>query len=88
MYTHRISNQREMDMRMTEQQKARVTEEYTTIAGEPVTVEQIGSTIYLFGSELATLRCFKVCHECNEVHQGLSDDMNSYYISWSLNLNR
>jgi len=71
---------------MTEQQQARVTEEYTTISGEPVTVEQIGSTLYVFGSELATLRCFKVCHEFNEVRQGLSDGINSYhYISWSLN---
>lgn len=46
-------------MAATQSQINRLQRFYSQIAGEQVTVEQIGCTIYTFGSEVATLRLFR-----------------------------
>ena len=60
---------------------AKATKEYTKLAGEPVTVENIGGTIYVFGSELATLRLFRAMPSRN---QGFSENLKSFYFSLEL----
>jgi hypothetical protein len=68
-------------MTATPAQIARTQAEYSRIAGEPVTVEQIGGTIYAFGSELATLRLFR---KMPNMRQGYSENMKTFYFSVDL----
>lgn len=51
---------------------------YSRIAGEPVTVELIGGTLYAFGSELATLRLFR---KMPSMRQGFSENLKKFYFS-------
>jgi len=60
----------------TKQQLARTEKEYSAIAGESVSVEQIGSAIYAFGSEIATLRLFR---KMPNMRQGFSENMNTFF---------
>jgi len=46
-------------MEVTTVQLARIERDYSKIAGEPVGVEQVSNAIYVFGSEIATLRLFR-----------------------------
>ena len=62
----------------TKSQLIRIEKEYSAIAGEKVTVEQIGSTMYAFGSELATLRLFR---KMPNMRQGFSENMNTFFFS-------
>ena len=62
----------------TKSQLNRIEKEYSAIAGEKVTVEQIGSTMYAFGSELATLRLFR---KMPNMRQGFSENMNTFFFS-------
>lgn len=62
----------------TKSQLSRIEKEYSAIAGEKVTVEQIGSTMYAFGSELATLRLFR---KMPNMRQGFSENMNTFFFS-------
>lgn len=55
--------------------------DYSQIAGEPVTVEIIGSALYAFGSELATLRLFR---KMPNKRQGYSTNMETFYFSVDL----
>ncbi len=50
--------------------------EYTKIAGEPIKVEQIASAIYVYGSELATLRLFRAMPSRR---QGYSENLKTFY---------
>lgn len=43
---------------MTDEQKARVTHDWSQLAGEPIAIEKIGSAVYGYGSELGCLRIF------------------------------
>ena len=63
-------------MEATPNQIARTQRDYSAIAGEPVTVEQIGSAIYAFGSELGTLRLFR---KMPNMRQGFSENMKTFY---------
>ncbi len=50
-----MNNELEIERRKAALEK-RATEEWSKLAGEPVTVEQVGGVLYAFGSELACLR--------------------------------
>ena len=65
----------------TPAQIARTQNEYTKIAGEPVTIEFISGTLYAFCSELGTLRLFrKMPNMC----QGYSVNLKTFYFSIEL----
>lgn len=63
-------------MKTTATQIARTQTDYSKIAGEHVTIEQIGGEIYAFGSELATLRLFR---KMPNMRQGYSENMKTFY---------
>jgi len=65
-------------MEANAQQLKRTEKEYSAIAGEPVRVEQVGSAIYAFGSEIATLRLFR---KMPNMRQGFSENMNTFFFS-------
>ncbi len=68
-------------MELTAAQLKRTQRDYSAIAGEPVTVEQTGSTVYAFGSELATLRLFR---SMPNKRQGYSKNLEKFYFSVDL----
>lgn len=60
------------------------TREIASYAGETVMSEVIGDTIYIFGSELATLRLFKKYNNVKRNEKtdcGYSENMGSFYFS-------
>lgn len=61
---------------ITPAQLARTARDWSNIAGEPVTVEQISGALYAFGSELATLRLFR---KMPSKRQGYSENMQTFY---------
>lgn len=68
----------------TTAQLSRTQRDLTAMAKEPVTVEQVGSGLYAFGSELATLRIFAKYNangsvHCPKVRVGYSENMKSFY---------
>ena len=63
-------------MTLTANQIARTARDYSSIAGETVTVEQISGAIYAFGSELATLRLFRTMPT---KRQGYSANLKKFY---------
>jgi hypothetical protein len=65
----------------TEQLIKRTEAEYSRIAGEPVEVQQIGSALYVFGSELATLRLFR---KMPNKRQGYSTNLERFYFTLDL----
>lgn len=65
----------------TESQLERVQRTYSKIAGENVTVEQISGAIYVYGSELATLRLFR---KMPNMRQGYSTNLQKFYFSVEL----
>jgi len=65
----------------TPEQIARTQRDWTAYAGEPVRVEEIGGTLYGFGSELATLRIYRKYGAMENATQGHSSNMGSFYFS-------
>ena len=63
---------------MTPQQLSRVKTSYSKIAGEDITVELIGGAIYVFCSELGTLRLFRTMPSSR---QGYSQNRKTFYFS-------
>lgn len=55
--------------------------EYSKIAGEQVSLENIGDTIYVFCSELASLRLFR---KMPNKRQGYSEPRKSFYFAIEL----
>lgn len=66
---------------MTPAQLQRVEQDYSKIAGEPVTVDRICDTLYVYGSELATLRLFR---KMPNKRQGYSENLQTFYFSLDL----
>lgn len=69
---------------MTPGQLARTQRDLSAMAKEPVTVEALGSAIYAFGSELATLRLFAKYQSSGSIHNdkarcGYSINLKSFY---------
>jgi hypothetical protein len=60
----------------TAAQLKRTQRDYSEIGGEPVEIEQVGSALYIFGSELATLRLFRKMPKCG---QGYSENLKKFY---------
>jgi hypothetical protein len=50
---------------------------YSMIACEMVTAKEIGGALYVFGSELGTLRIFR---KCPHFRQNYSTSMSSFYV--------
>lgn len=69
-------------MILSKNQISRLVKDYSKIAGEPVTIEQIKSGLYVFGSELATLRIFR--KQPLNTRQGYSENLNTFYFSTEL----
>lgn len=65
----------------TKEQIARVQKDWSEYANEPVRVEEIGGTFYGFGSELATLRIYRKYGGPDNVTQGFSKNLGSFYFS-------
>jgi hypothetical protein len=61
---------------ITEMQQERTKREWSAIAGEAINIEQIGSTIYAYGSELATLRLFR---KMPSMRQGFSANFETFF---------
>lgn len=59
--------------------EARATAEWSRIAREPVDVVDVAGALYAFGSELATLRLFKVFHPVGRA--GWSANRGSFYFT-------
>lgn len=70
-----------MSTEQIEQLVKRTQVEYSRIAGEPVEVQQIGSAIYVFGSELATLRLFR---KMPNKRQGYSENLERFYFTFDI----
>ena len=64
---------------MKESRVETLTKQFSGHAGEPVEVQEIGGSIYVFGTELATLRIFKRYAECNNVSQGYSANRETFF---------
>lgn len=71
---------------MTKNQLARIGKDLAGIAGEPVEVEEIKGLVYVFGSELATLRLLLQYRNNPNARVGHSIPRDSYYFSLELNL--
>ena len=67
-----------MNMQATTDQIARVTTDWSTIAGELLTVQitNINDPIYAFGSELA---CLRLEHKMHVGHAAYSSNMGMWY---------
>jgi hypothetical protein len=59
----------------------RTQKDWSEYAGENIVVEEIGGTLYGFGSEIATLRIFKKYGACKNVRQGYSENLGKFYFS-------
>lgn len=65
----------------TANQIARLKKTLEVFAEETLIVEEIGGTWYAFGSELATLRLYRVYKASANVTQGFSTNLNTFYFS-------
>jgi len=66
----------------TDAQLKRAEKDFQKYAGdEKITIEEINDTIYVYGSELATLRIFKKYHKGNSVVQGYSKNLKTFYFA-------
>lgn len=57
----------------------RAAREWSEIAGEPVSVEEIKGTLYAYGSELACLRLYRKWTGAKNVTSGYSTNMKTWY---------
>ena len=65
---------------MNDAQSARVAKDWSDLAGENVTVENIKGTYYAFGSEVACLRLAYKFRRCGDrVAFGFSENMKTWY---------
>jgi hypothetical protein len=62
---------------ITENQLKRTQQDYSRMVGEQVIVEEIGGAMYVFGSELATLRLFR---KMPHILQGYSENRKTFYV--------
>lgn len=60
--------------------------EVTQIAGGEVEVEKIGSAMYMFGTELETLRCLKEWKHCKGAHADYSENMKTFFFRLDVNI--
>jgi len=63
----------------------RLTDNYSNIAKEAVSVEIINDVIYVFGSELATLKLLKKFRNSKNARQDYSVNLETFYFSLDLN---
>ena len=64
---------------MNQQRLDRLQKQMEGYAGEPVTVRVITGSYYVFGSELATLRIYRKFEKCDNVSQGYSENLETFY---------
>lgn len=62
---------------ITKNQLKRTQQDYSRMVGEQVIVEEIGGAMYVFGSELATLRLFR---KMPHIMQGYSENRQTFYV--------
>jgi hypothetical protein len=71
-------------MTITQAQLNRAEKMLRGIAAESVTVELYDSALWVFGSELATLRLLVKYRECTSANAGYSKNLNSFYFKLEL----
>ena len=59
----------------------RVKQDWDSMSGESVDVEEIGGVVYGFGSELATLRLLSKYRDSKNFRQGYSENRQQFYVS-------
>lgn len=73
-------------MMITDAHIERLEKDYSALAGEPVTIDIICGTFYVFGSELACLRIFLKNRHCQDTHVEYSTNLNTWFYCHSTNL--
>lgn len=73
------------DTDMTEAQKTRLQRDWDKMAGEQVSIEQIGGAIYAFCSELGALRMFHR-YNSDKARAAFSKPRNSWFFSLETSL--
>jgi len=72
---------------MTINQQARTTAEWSEIAKESMAVEEIGGTIYAYGSELACLRlAYKFRYSGDKAKSAFSDNLQTWFFRLETNV--
>lgn len=66
----------------TEAQIQRVKKEYSLISGEDIFIEECAGDLYVYGSELATLRLFR---KMPTLRQGYSENLKTHFVFVELN---
>jgi hypothetical protein len=66
---------------MTEERIARVTKEWSQLAGDSLRIEAIGGAIYAFGSELA---CLRLHYKMRVGEVKFSENLQSWFYSKEL----
>lgn len=78
--------EKETNMKPTDEQMKRLSSDWNRIAGEVMEIEYCKGSIYAFGSELATLRLFKVYAYSTSYHkQAFSENLGKFYFMLELN---
>ena len=72
-------------MTITERQIESARLDLGRIAKENVIVEVIGSTIYAYCSEIASLRLLKTYRKADNADCGFSENLNTFYFSLETN---
>lgn len=75
-------------MQATEIQLKKLAKSYESITKEPVTCEQICSTMYVYGSELA---CLRLCYKMNlpkekQPRVAYSESLQAWFFSFEMSL--
>lgn len=72
---------------MTNEQMNRIVADYSRHAGETVTAELINSTLYIYCSELGSLRLYRIGHAMVDANQGYSTNLGTHYFSFTVRFN-
>ena len=71
---------------MTDNQLARIGKDLAGVAGEPCDVQDISGCVYVFTSELGSLRLLQHYRRCDSARAGYSVNRKTFYFSLELNL--
>ena len=71
---------------MTDNQLARIRKDLAGIAGEPCDVQDISGCIYVFTSELGSLRLLQKYRDCKNARAGYSENRQTFYFSLEVNI--
>ena len=73
-------------MKFSPAQYEKTAQELGRIAGEPTQYSEIGGHLYIYGSELATLRLLKHYKLHKKTEQGYSKNLKTFFFAIDLNI--